>query len=282
MSWNQVKTVLLLGVLAALMLGVGGLLGGRTGLTVALVLAVGINAVTYFFSDKIVLMMYGAREAPKKDYPALHKMVEELAKAAHIPKPRVFIVPTQTPNAFATGRNPNNAVVAATEGILTLLSERELRAVISHEISHVTNRDILITTIAATIAAVINYAASMARYATLYNGNRDRQGNGSVIALLVMTILTPIVAIVIQLAISRAREFQADESGAHLGKDPHALASALEKISSGVARNPLRRGNPATSSLFIINPFAGNFFVNLLSTHPPTAERVKRLKEMKV
>ncbi|HSU72247.1 MAG TPA: zinc metalloprotease HtpX [Candidatus Binatia bacterium] len=280
--WNQVKTVLLLGLLAGIALAIGYVFGGTTGLTIAFVLALGINVLAYFFSDKIVLMMYRAREATRHDYPALHRIVDELARSAGIPKPQVYIIPTETPNAFATGRNPKHAVVAATEGILNLLSEEELRGVLAHELGHVKNRDILITTIAATIATVISYAASMARYATLFGGNRENRGAGNILALLFLTILTPIAAMLIQLAISRTREYQADATGAHLSKKPEALARALEKISSAVRARPMRFGSPATSSLFIVNPFTRDFFVSLLSTHPPTEERVRRLKEMKV
>ncbi len=280
--WNQLKTTLLLGLLGGLMLLVGGLLGGQQGLTIALVIAILFNGLMYFFSDKIVLAMYRARDAPKKEYPALHKMVEELAHEAGIPKPRVCIIPTETPNAFATGRNPKHAVVAATEGILKLLTEKELRGVIGHELGHVKNRDILITTIAATIATVISYVASMARYAALFGGSRDRDNGGNVIGLILLTIITPLAAMLIQLAISRSREYHADETGAHLSKDPHALASALQKIHNGVKHHPLRGGSPATSSLFIVNPFSAGFFISLLSTHPPMEERVKRLQGMKV
>lgn len=280
--WNQIKTVLLLSLLAGIMLSIGYYFGGTTGLTVAFIFALVINFITYFFSDKIVLMMYRAREIHRPDHPALYKMVEELAKEADIPMPRVYIVPTDTPNAFATGRNPKHAVVAATEGILQLLNNEELKAVIAHEIGHVKNRDILITTIAATLATVISYVASMARYATIFGGRDDRNGNGNLFAILLLSILTPIAAMLIQLAISRAREFQADATGAHLSKHPDALARALQKIHDGVRMRPLRYGNPATSSLFIANPFPRNFFVNLLSTHPPVEERVRRLKAMKV
>lgn len=281
--WNQIKTGLLLSILAGMALGIGYYFGGTQGMTIALVLAVAFNFVTYFFSDKIVLMMYGAKEASHAHYPALHKMVSELAKEAGIPKPKVYIIPTETPNAFATGRNPKHAVVAATEGILKLLTDKELRGVIAHEIGHVKNRDILITTIAATIAAVISYTASMMRYAAIFGGSRDNnEGAGNVFGLIALTIITPLVALVIQLAISRAREYQADKTGAHLCKDSHSLASALQKLHQGVKQKPMRHGSPSTSSLFIVNPFSSNFIVSMLSTHPPMEERVRRLKEMKV
>lgn len=281
MVLNQIKTLLLLGGLSGLMLGVGLLLGGQQGLTIAIAIALVMNIGSYFFSDKLVLAMYRAREAKKDEYPKLHEMVEELAKEAQIPKPKVYIIPTQTPNAFATGRNPSNAVVAATEGIMSLLSEKELRGVIAHEIGHVKNRDILITTIAATIAAVISYVAMMARWAAIFGGVRDRDGGSNILGLLALTIITPIIAVLIQLAISRAREYQADKTGATLAKDSEALASALEKLHEGVKKKPLRGGNAATSSMFIVNPFSSSFVVSMLSTHPPMKERVKRLREMK-
>ncbi len=284
---NQLKTVLLLSVLTAIMLGFGLLIGGTSGLSIAFVLVLFMNLITYFFSDKIVLFMYNAREAPKTDYPKLHKIVEQVAHLAGIPKPRVYIIPTQTPNAFATGRNPKNAVVACTEGILSLLNEHELKGVIGHEIGHVINRDILITTIAATVAAVISYVASMFRYMAIFGSSgRDRENNfGGMIGLLLLSILAPLIAVLLQLAISRTREFYADETGARLVKDPNALASALQKLHAGIQQHPLKNASPAitaTSSLFIMNPFSAGFIVSLFSTHPSTEERVKRLREMKV
>ena len=280
MVWNQIKTVLLLGTLTGLMLAFGLWLGGRTGLTIALGFALLMNFVMYFFSDKIVLFMYHAKEAKKSDYPQLHKIVEEIAKHAGIPKPRVYIIPTASPNAFATGRNPKHAVVACTEGILGLLNHEELKGVLGHEIGHVKNRDILVTTIAATLAAVISYIATMVRYAAIF-GRNDREGNtGNLFSLLALTIITPLIALLIQLAISRSREYLADETGARLVKNPKALASALRKLHEGVRHHPLRGGSPATSSLFIVNPFSSNFIVSLLSTHPPVEERCKRLEKM--
>jgi heat shock protein HtpX len=265
--------------MAGIMLAIGAWFGGTTGLTIALIFALGFNLVTYFFSDKIVLAMYRAKEASEKEYPKLHKMVEELSKNAGIPKPKIFIIPTMTPNAFATGRNPNNAVVAATQGIMELLSEKELRGVMAHELAHVKNRDILITTIAATMATVISYLAAMARWGAILGGGRDRDG-GELFALIAMSILTPLLAMIIQLAISRAREYHADATGAKICKDPHSLADALEKLHEGVKARPLRGGNATTSSLFIVNPFSKNFVVSMLSTHPSHIERVKRLRNM--
>ena len=278
---NQIKTVLLLGLLTGLVLGVGWLLGGQGGLAIALIFALIMNFGSYFFSDKIVLFMYRAKEAKKSDYPSLHSVVEDVAKQAGIPKPKVYIIPTQSPNAFATGRSPKHAVVACTEGILQLLGKDELKGVIAHEISHVKNRDILIMTIAATIAGVISYLANMAQYAAIFgSGDRDRD-SGDILGLIILTIITPIIAVLLQLAISRSREYLADESGARTIKNPKALASALHKLEFGVKANPLRFGSAATNSLFIVNPFSARGLVNLLSTHPPLDERIRRLNQMK-
>jgi heat shock protein HtpX len=277
---NQIKTIILLGVLSGLLLGIGNLLGGFQGLTIAFVFVVGMNLFSYFLSDRIILFMYQAKEANKSRYPKLYNIVKEVAHLADIPMPKVYIINTQTPNAFATGRNPKHAAVACTEGILHLLSEAELRAVFAHEISHIKNRDILIQTIAATIAGIISYIAAMARYAAIFGGNRDNEKGSGIIELLVLGILTPIIATLLQLAISRSREYLADEKGAKLIKDPLSLASALKKIEDAVKIHPLSFGSPSTSSLFIVNPFRMNFLLSLLSTHPPTAERIRKLKAM--
>ncbi len=279
--WNQIKTVLLLGILSGLVLGIGFLMGGNTGLTIALVLAVLMNFGMFFWSHKLVLLMYRARPASKKDYPHLHKMVEDIAHKIGLPKPALYIVPTETPNAFATGPSHKKAVVACTEGILKLLTDSELKGVLAHELSHVKNRDMLVTTIAATLAAVISYVAMMARYAAIFGGMRDRDnGSGNLIGLIVMSILAPIIALILQLAISRSREYLADETGAKTLKDSHSLASALNKLEQGCKAKPLR-GNATTSSLFIVNPFTAGGLVSLFSTHPPTKSRVERLHKMK-
>lgn len=280
--WNQIKTVLLLGILSGLVLVAGYLLGGNTGLAIALVFAVLMNFSMYFWSHKLVLLMYRAKPATKRDYPHLHKMVEDISHKIGLPKPKLYIVPTATPNAFATGPSPKKAVVACTEGILTLLNDHELKGVLSHELSHIKNRDMLVTTIAATLATVISYLAHMAQYAAIFGGTRDRDNGGSVLGLLILAILAPIIALILQLAISRSREYLADETGARTIKDPHGLANALNKLEHGCRARPLRHGNPATSSLFIINPFTAGGLVSLFSTHPPTAERIKRLMQMKV
>ncbi len=243
--------------------------------------AVLMNFGMYFFSHKLVLAMYRAKPMSKADYPHIHAMVAEIAHKQGLPKPALYIVPTQTPNAFATGPSPKKAVVACTEGILQLLNEKELRGVLSHELSHVKNRDMLVTTIAATLAAVISYLANIAQYAMIFGG-RDNDRGTNPIGLLLLIIVAPISALLIQLAISRSREYLADETGAKTIKDSHSLASALQKLEHGNRAHPLRHGSPATSSLFIVNPFTAGGLVSLFSTHPKTAERVKRLMEMKV
>lgn len=280
---NQIKTIILLGVLTALMLWFGSL-WGQQGLFVALAFVLLMNFGTYFFSDKIVLMMYRAKEVKEKDAPNLFKVVKEVAHDAKIPMPRVYIMPSETPNAFATGRNPKHSAVACTKGILNLLTREELKGVMAHEISHIRNRDTLIMVIASTIAGVISYLAFMARFAAIFGGfgGRDNRDGGNAIGLLVLAIITPIIAMLIQLAISRSREYMADESGAKIIKNPNALASALEKLEAGVKHNPMRLGSEATSSLFIVNPFKASTLLSLLSTHPSTKERVKRLKAMKL
>ena len=274
---NQIKTVLLLGALTGIFLSIGYFFG-PSGLTIALVIALVMNLVSYFFAHKIVLFMYRAKEADKKKYSHLYKDVRQVSELANLPMPKVYIVPTKMPNAFATGRNPKHSVVAVTEGILELLSEKELKGVIAHELSHIKNRDILIGTIAAVIAGAISYIAFMARWAAIFGGgDRDRNGGG-IIGLILLGIITPIIALIIQLAISRSREYLADDTGAKLIKDPDALASALIKLHDGVKHNPLRFGNESTSHMFIVNPFSMKGIMSILSTHPPVTERVKRLK----
>ncbi len=279
---NQLKTAVLIAVLTGLLLFIGRLIGGYAGLAIAGIFAVFFNFIMYFFSDKIVLAMYRAREVADEGHP-LKKVVREVAGLAGIPMPKVYIIPSKSPNAFATGRNPKHAAVAATEGIFELLDAKELRGVIAHEISHVKNRDVLITTIAATIAGVISYVASMARWAAFFGGfgGRDDEGASNLISLVVLAVLAPVIAVILQLAISRSREYLADETGARLIKDPHALASALEKLHTGIKHHPLRFGSPTTSSLFILNPFSKKGLISLFSTHPPFEERVERLKKMR-
>ncbi len=279
--WNQIKTVLLLGVLTALLLFVGSFYGS-TGLTVAIAFVLIMNIVTYFFSDKIALMFYHAKELKKSEYPWLHSMIKELSKEANIPEPKgVYLIPTEQSNAFCAGRGPSHYVVACTKGILDLLTKEELKGVLAHEISHAKNRDVLVATIAATIAGVISYLAHMAQFAAIFGGGKDDERGGGLIGLLVLAILTPIIALIIQMAISRSREYLADETGAKLVKDGKPLAKALEKIHSSVKQHPLGFGSEAASSLFIANPFKTNFLFNLFSTHPNVNERIKRLNSLK-
>ena len=278
--FDQLKTVILLGILTGILLGIGYLIG-PTALTIAFIIVIALNLITYFFSDKIVLAMYRARPAPKAQFPKLHAMVEEIARKENLPKPKVYIIPTDTANAFATGRSPKHAVVAVTEGILRLLTERELKGVLAHELGHVKNRDILVATVAATIAGIISYIAQMAQFAAIFGGGRDENG-GNALGLLVMAILAPIIAVIIQLAISRSREYLADETGAKTLKDADGLANALIKLEQSNRHNPLHFGSKAGASLFIVNPFRGRSFAMLFSTHPDMHSRIQRLKSLKL
>ncbi len=277
--FNQFKTAILLAILAALLIWIGSFFG-KQGLFIGFAFAIVINVLTYFFSDKLVLLMYQAKPASKKEYPELHSIIEEVSHKAGIPKPKIYIVQNESPNAFATGRNPKNAVVACTTGILKLLNKDELKGVIAHEISHVKNRDILIATIAATIAAVISYLAMMARFAALFGGGGRNRDSGRMFELLALGILTPLIATLIQLAISRSREYFADSSAAKTIGSGVGLASALEKLKEGVKKTPFRNANKATMSLFIVNPLSAAGILSLFSTHPPLDERIRRLKGM--
>jgi heat shock protein HtpX len=279
---NRLKTFVLLTSLSAIILLVGGWFGGKTGLTFALILALGMNGFSYFFSHKLVLTMYKAQPLTKKQAPGIHKMVEDISKKAKIPKPKIYLVPTENPNAFATGRNPENAVVAVTAGITKLLSPKELEGVIAHEIGHVKNRDILISTIAATLATVIMYLSSMAKFAMIFGGGRNERGGSNIIQLLVLAIVAPIAAMLLQFAISRSREFMADETSAKLTKDPKHLATALQKLQDYAKKAPMRLGNQSTASLFIVNPFTGKQLANMFSTHPSTEQRIQRLNSLKI
>ncbi|MEK6856605.1 MAG: zinc metalloprotease HtpX, partial [Nanoarchaeota archaeon] len=251
---NQIKTVLFLGILSGILLMIGRLIGGAQGLAVALVFAILINVGSYFFSHKLILLMYKAKEISKNDNPALHEMIEEICKEANIPKPKLYLVPTEAPNAFATGPNYKKSVVAVTNGILNLLSKDELRGVLAHEIAHIKNRDMLISTIAATIASVITYLAHMAQFAAMFGGGArdDNEGGTNIFGLLFLAILAPIAAMLIQLAISRSREYIADETGAKLIKKSEPLARALEKLEAGAKHNPLSLGTESTNNLFIV------------------------------
>ena len=269
---NGVKTVLLLGALSGLLLAIGELLGGANGLMMAFIFAVVMNIGSYWFSDKIVLRMYRAQQVGP-EHP-LHQMVARLVQRAGLPMPKVYVIPDESPNAFATGRNPEHAAVAATQGIMRVLSQDELEGVMAHELAHVKNRDILISSVAATIAATIMMAARMAMF---MGGSRDdRDGGSNPIVLLAMVILAPIAAFFIQMAISRSREFAADATGAQIAGTPYGLANALKKIEAGARRVPLD-ANPATAHMFIVKPFSGGGITSLFSSHPPTEARVRAL-----
>ncbi|MBW2992385.1 zinc metalloprotease HtpX [Candidatus Woesearchaeota archaeon] len=280
---NQLKTVILLALLTGLLLGVGQLVGGMQGLTIAFIFAILMNFGSYWFSDKVVLAIYRAKQVTADQAPKLHGIVEEVSQQAGMPMPKVYEIPSENPNAFATGRNKDHAAIAVTHGLLRILEKDELKGVIAHEFAHIKNKDMLIQTVAATIAGVISYVAFMARWAAIFGGfgGRDRD-SGNLISLLVLAIITPLLAMIIQLAISRSREYLADESGAKFIHNPYALADALEKIESASMHHPMRLGSQATSSLFIANPFRGGGILALLSTHPPIKDRVKKLREMRV
>ena len=278
---NALKTTLLLGLLTGLLMWVGQLVGGMQGMTLMLVFAIVMNLGSYWFSDRIVLAAYGARALSEQDAPDLFRVVRELAAGAHMPMPRVYLIPSESPNAFATGRSPEHAAVAVTEGIMRLLTLDELRGVLAHELSHVRNRDTLISAIAATLAGVVLMVARMAQWAALFGGLRrdEREEGGGALGFIFLVVLAPLAAMLIQLAISRAREYQADASGAQLSHAPRSLASALEKIGAVSGRIPLSAG-PATAHLWIVNPLRGNWLARLFSTHPPIEERVRRLRAM--
>jgi len=279
---NTLKTGIFLGLLTGLLVLMGGYFGGSHGAVTFFIIAMAMNFFSYWFSDKIVLAMYRAQPVSESDAPQLYSIIRELTERAGLPMPKVYILPQSTPNAFATGRNPNHSAVAVTSGIMELLSKDELKGVIAHELSHIKNRDILISTIAATIAGAITLIASMLRYSAIFFGSRDRDNDsGGIIGLIALSILAPIAAMIIQLAVSRAREYQADESGAYLAGSPMGLASALEKLERSVQRYPMEGGAQATAHMFIVNPFRKEFFGNLFRTHPSTKDRIERLYRMR-
>jgi heat shock protein HtpX len=276
---NQFRTALLLAIMTVFVILIGRLIGGPTGMAVAFVFAIGMNFFSYWFSDKIVLRMYGAQAATPEQAPELHQIVATLAQRANLPMPRIFIIPKETPNAFATGRNPEHAVVAVTQGLLQLMNRDEIMGVLAHEMAHVSNRDILIGSIAATMAGAVMMLASMARWAAIFGGGRGDDDNGGLggIGLLVMSIIAPIGAMIIQMAISRSREYQADATGAKLAGSSTGLANALEKLGTYSRQLPMN-ASPSTAHMFIVNPLSGRSMMNLFSTHPPMEERIARLR----
>ncbi|MBP1751948.1 MAG: Heat shock protein, Metallo peptidase, family [Geobacteraceae bacterium] len=278
---NTLKTTFLLALLTVILVFAGGAIGGRGGMTIALVMAGVMNFVSYWFSDKIVLAMYGAKEVSESDSPEFYGMVRQLASQAGLPMPKVYIVQSDTPNAFATGRNPEHAAVAATTGILRILSREELMGVMAHELSHVKNRDILISSIAATVAGAITYLAHMAQWAAMFGGGRDREEEGGgLLGMLVMAIVAPIAAMLIQMAISRSREYDADKGGALVTGNPLYLANALRKLEMANRQIPMEEATPASAHMFTVNPLTGGGLMSLFSTHPPVEERIRRLESM--
>lgn len=276
---NNFKTLMLLTALTVFFIFVGRILGGTGGMVFAFVLAVAMNFGMYWFGDSIVLKQYNAEEISEDESPQLHRVVSRLAEKAGIPKPSIYLVPDDNPNAFATGRNPQNASIGVTKGILSLLNEEELEAVLAHELSHVQNRDTLINVIAASLAGAISMLATMARWGALFGiGGRGRDNN--ILVLLVMSIVAPLAAMIIQLAISRSREYKADRSGAKLSGKPMQLASALRKMENATERQPMQRGSQETAHLFIVNPFSSGGFQTLFSTHPSVDDRVNELEKI--
>ena len=277
----MIRTTLLLGALTGLLMAFGQVLGGSQGVTIALIFAIVMNFGAYWFSDKIVLSMYSAREVSESEAPQLYRIVHNLALGARLPMPKVYIIPNEGANAFATGRNPQHAAVAVTEGLMRMMDEREVMGVLAHELGHVQNRDILISTIAATIGGAIVQIAHMAQWAAIFGGFRrdDNEGGSSGLSLLFMAILAPLAAGIIQMAISRTREFSADETGARMCGDPMALASALRKLGFASQRLPMD-ASPQTAHMFIVNPLSAGGIAKLFSTHPPLEERIARLEAM--
>src|SRR4030095_2773402 len=281
---NVFKTGLLLAVLTVMLVLIGGAIGGRQSMVVAVFVGVVMNFVSYWFSDKMVLAAYGAQPIEEAAAPRLYAIVHRLATRAGIPMPRVSLIPSETPNAFATGRNPEHAVVAVTEGIMRILDEDELEGVLAHELSHVKNRDMLISTIAATLAGAITYLAHMAQWAAMFGGRSrdDEEGGTNPIAMILLAILAPLASMLVQMAVSRSREFQADATGARVAGKPWGLAKALEKLQMANEAVPMAAATPATAHLFIVNPLSGQTLMRLFSTHPPLEERIARLRAMRV
>ncbi len=278
---NQIKTAALLALLSVFFIYIGQALGGSQGMIMAFMFAIAFNVANYWFSDKIVLKLYRAQ--PIEEGHFVQRIIRELAQRGHLPMPRVYHFPSHSPNAFATGRNPAHGVIAVSTGLLKILDEEELKGVLAHELSHIKNRDTLISTFAATMASAIIMLANMAKWAAIFGGHRrdGERGSGG-LEILLMAIVAPLAATLIQLAISRSREFEADKSAAFLTKSPHGLISALHKISQGASEIPLEAATPATSHMFIINPISGASFMKLFSTHPSLEDRIERLRELRI
>ena len=279
---NQAKTFFLMVILTIIFVALGSLIGGQNGAMLAFAIALVMNLVSYWFSDRIVLAMYHAREATEREAPELYSIVASLSQKASIPMPRIYIIDEDSPNAFATGRNPAHAVVAVTTGILRLLTRHELEGVLAHELSHVKHRDILVSTVAAAMAGAITMLANFARFTAIFGGGRDsdEEGGGNIVTVIIFSIIAAFAAMLIQLAISRSREYYADEGGAQLTGNPIYLANALRKLQMGVSRVPMQDANPSTAHMFILNPFSAKGVLALFSTHPPIEERIERLEEM--
>jgi heat shock protein HtpX len=276
---NTCKTMVLMVTLSLMLVGIGAILGGKSGMTIALVIAFGMNFISYWFSDKIVLKMYGAREVSEAQAPELYSMTRELSYAAGLPMPKVYLMEQDQPNAFATGRNPEHGAIAVTTGIMRILSKEELKGVLAHELAHIKHRDILVATVAATIAGAISYLAQMAQWTMFFGGRDNERDGGSPLAAIVMMIVGPIAALLIQMAISRSREYGADAGGAQIAGNPQYLASALRKLDAFSRKIPMD-ATPATAHLFIVSPLSGGGFLKLFSTHPPMEERIVRLEQL--
>jgi heat shock protein HtpX len=283
LSANSIKTFLLLGLLTALILWVGNIVGGRAGVVIALILAVAMNGYSYWYSDKMVLYSTGAQEVLPEHAPEIYGLVAGLARRAGLPVPRVYIVPEGAPNAFATGRDPEHAAVAFTEGILETLNREELEGVAAHELAHIGNRDILIGTVAATLAGAIMYIAQMAQFAVFFGAGRrdDEEGGGGMLGILLAAIVAPVAAMLLQMAVSRSREYLADASAARIAGSPNGLANALGRLEEAAHRRPLECASEATAHMYIVNPMSGEGLAGLFSTHPPMEERIRRLLDMR-
>lgn len=277
---NSFKTVILMTAMMVLFILVGNLIGGQSGMMIAFIISLALNFGSYWFSDKIVLAMYRAKQVSQKEYPQLYDTVEKLAMKADLPMPRVYIIDNPTPNAFATGRNPQNGAVAVTTGIMNILNRDELEGVIAHELSHIKNRDILVSTIAATLVGTITFIARMAGFAAMFGGSRDEDRDSNIFYELALLIVAPIAAVLIQLAISRSREYMADEGGAKITGKPMGLANALNKLSQANEMLPMAHAGTSSAHMFIVNPLSGKSIMKLFSTHPPLEERIERLKEI--